>query len=1034
MQLTRLALRRPVTAVMATASLVVLGAICLARLPLEFLPHVEFPAIWIYIPYGDAVPAQVERDIARPIEEAMATLGDVEEIESYSGTDECWVEVSFAWGRQIDILRMEVKEKLDQVRDELPTDIRDIFVLTFSSADIPILQGRISARGRDLSASYDAIERRVLNPLKRIPGVARVQLDGVAPEEVSIYLHLNRIKEHQVDVQRLFNQLAAAGVNLTIGRVTDSGYRYSVRAVGELASVEDLRRLKLEGHDLTLEDVATVIRDVPGFTYGRFLNGEPAVAFWINKESGANVVEVSRAVRAELERVGDDPALAGIDVVLFFDQGEQITGSLKGLLQSGLVGSVLAILVLYFFLRRIGTTLVVSAAIPLSVIATCVFIYMRGGTLNVLSMMGLMLAVGMLVDNAIVVLEAIHRRQATGTPPRAAALEGTAEVGRAVVASTLTSICVFAPVVLSSANEILAWLSEVGVVISATLVFSLLVSLTLIPLMAARLAGGRPARESRLVERLGQGYTRLLRWTALRHPWLTAFAFLPAVVLATVGAAVVGGFKLEPDSERGEKIEQFAIDYDFTDNLNYRATRDIVARVDAQLLAQKDALGVESVYSYYGDNAATTRLFFENTPVSVAHVTRVRALLRDQLGQVPGAVLRFGDEGEAGMGAERIAISLFGEDTSELGRLAREVKRRFELIDGMYDVRTNIEGGKDEVAVTLRRDRSATVGLTPVALGQILNLTFRGTPLPSIKTGQRELEMGVVLEPADRRNLQNLESLVVDLTGGREVTLGQVADFAMTSGPQAIRRVQQKTAVRVFGDYEGDDADEARSEVRRIMDGLAMPIGYSWNFGREFQRAQDQQNDLLVNLALAAACIFFVLASLFESLLHPLVIMSTIVFALLGVVWTMVLTSTPMNIMAIIGVVILIGIVVNNGIVLVDHINHFRRQGMSRGDAILAGGRERFRPVVMTALTTVLGLIPLAVGQASLGSEQYFPMARALMGGLVAGTALTLIVLPTFYVVSEKCVFYAQRAALWVVRRPGWLVGRFTRRRTRLSS
>jgi HAE1 family hydrophobic/amphiphilic exporter-1 len=1021
--LTRWALERPVTVLMLVASLVILGAISIVKLPLEFLPHVEFPAIWVYVPYHDAVPAQVERDIARPIEEAMATLGNVKEIESYSSSEECWVEIDFEWGREIDMQRFEVKQKLDQIRNDLPDDIRDVFIFSFSSNDIPIVNGRISSRGRDLSASYDLIDKRILNPLKRIPGVARVELDGVRPDEVAIYLHLDRIKEHKVDVQALFQRLAGANVNVTVGRATRDGLRYTMRTVGEMRSIDELREMLIDPSGLRLGDIATVIHDVPSQTYGRFIDGEPAVAFWVNKESNANVVEVTRAIEAELERTKRDPALEGLEVLLFFNQGEHITESITSLLQSGLIGSLLAVLVLFFFLRRVRTTLVVSLAIPCSIIATACFLYLTGHSLNVLSMMGLMLAVGMLVDNAIVVLESIHRHQTRGEAPRVAALVGTQEVGRAVVASTLTSVCVFAPIVISPRDEILVWLSETGITISVTLVFSLLISLTLVPLMASRMVRhGRDVREQRLVARASALYERILRYTAVRHPVRTAFLFVPLAIVVTIVIGKLTGFEIDPMSDRGIRREGLMVSYEFTDNMNYRATREVVARVDSVLSASREELGIETLYSYYRDNGGQTYVIFGDAPLSESRVREVRKALREHLPELAGVELRLDGEEEAGIGAKRLEVSLFGEDTEELERLAEEVKRRLELMGVFEDLNTSIEGGKEEVAVSLRRDQASRIGLTPDALGQILGLTFRGVPLPSFKTPQREVDVTVVLEPSDRRSIENLESLTVDYEDGREVTLAQVADLTMQRGPQAIERQDQKTTVEVYGSYEGEQFGKVMEDVRRIMDGLSMPLGYAWSFGGAIREGQRQQNEMAVNILLALACVYFVMASLFESLLHPLVIMLTIPFAFLGVVWTMIVSNTPMNLMALIGVVILCGVVVNNGIVLIDHVNGFRRRGLSRADAIIAGGRERFRPIVMTAATTVLGLIPLAVGDSAMGDIQYYPMARAVMGGLITSTVLTLVLLPTFYVVAEKAAWRLGRAARGAWRGVTWFL------------
>jgi HAE1 family hydrophobic/amphiphilic exporter-1 len=350
----------------------------------------------------------------------------------------------------VDALRLEVKEKVDQIRPDLPSDIRDISIFTFNSADSPVMVGRISAKGRDLSGSYDLIEKKIINPLKRVQGVGQVNIDGVAPKEVSVYLHMDKIKEHNVDVRRVFGDLQAAGLSITVGKVTERGLRVPVRTWSEMDSYEDLEDLPIGQGSLRLEDIASVVYQEPALTYGRHLNQEQAIAFWMLKESGANVVDVAERLRAELDKMQDDPALKGVDVVLFWDQSEQILGSLRALRSSGMIGAVLAVLVLFFFLRSIRSTLIIALAIPFSIIAACCFLFLTGRSLNILTMMGLMLAVGMLVDNAVVVLESIHRHQVNGGDPTTTSIRGAKEVALAVFAATSTSIIVFAPVVFTS--------------------------------------------------------------------------------------------------------------------------------------------------------------------------------------------------------------------------------------------------------------------------------------------------------------------------------------------------------------------------------------------------------------------------------------------------------------------------------------------------------------------------------------------------------------------------------------------------------
>lgn len=1003
MGLTRLVLRRPVTLAMVLVAVFVLGVVAVGRLRLDYLPRVDFPFIAVLIPYPGGLPEENERLIVRPVEEVLATLGGVQGIFSYSDADEVQIGVRFAWGRDVNLLRLEVKEKLDQIRGDLPGDIRQILILTFDSNDIPIIEGRIAAGGRDLSASWDLLEQHIIAPLQRLPGVGRVNIDGVAPTQASVYLRLDRLLSHGIDVSDLFRRLQAASVELTVGRVTERGLRYDLRGVSDLRSVEDLGELPVSAHGLRLKDVAEVVYGVPALSYGRRLNGEPAIAFWIQKSSGANTVEVCRAIEAELERINSDPALAGIHSFAFFNQAAEITDSLRGLLQAGAVGSVLALVILLLFLRRLSLTLVTVMAIPLSILGTCIFLYLTGRTLNILSMMGLMLGVGMLVDNAVVVLESIHRHLHAGRRPLAAALRGTREVGRAVAASTLTTIIVFAPVVLAGDDELSVWLGEVGATISVTLIASLLISLTVIPLLAVRVAGARAAREPVWLQAMRGAYLAALRWTALRHPLVTVMVILPALLIGTV--VLMGQTGVTPDlfGEEGVRRESLYIGFEFTDPVDHRLSSAYVARAEAYLETRREDLGLRDIYSYHVADRGGISLFFAGGAPDQGFLQDLRQDLRENLPVQPGLKYRFGRQDGGASGARTVTITIHGPETEVLRDLSQVVAHRLGAIDGLRDVRSEADAGNAEVRVQIEPIAASRHGVEPGAVAEVVGLTYRGVPLPSLRQSDREIDVIVSLLPDDRESLENLALLTVAVHEDQPVRLGQIADFEFGAGPQRIFRRDQRSGLTLRASSEGEGFDRHLQQVRQAMNSLELPLGYGWSFGQEIQRAQQQESEMGLNMLLALACVFFVMASLFESLTLPLVVMVCVPFASLGVFWTLMASQTPLNLMAMIGIVILIGIVVNNGIVLVDHIGRRRREGLDPEAALLAACGERMRPILMTAGTTILGLLPLAVMRgAHLSGLEYYPMARAICGGLAASTALTLLVLPAYYWLTDR--------------------------------
>ncbi len=1002
MKLHELSVRKPVLVVIGLVTLVAMGGLASVKLPIEFLPHVEFPFIGVFIPYPNSHPDYIERNIIKPIEEVFATLGDVRHIESGTQPDGAFVGVEFQWGRDVGVLRMEVKEKLDQIRGDLPADIVHMQVFTFDTNDIPILEGRISAVSRDLSGSYDLLERSIINPLKRIEGVGNVFIHGVEPREIAIYLSLDKIKAHRVDVENVFNLLQTANATASGGEITAQGLRYSIRALGSFNNIDDVENLVVSPEGLRLKDIAEVYYGEPAVTFGRRLNGEQAVAFWIQKSSNANTVDVARRVHAAMERMKADPALEGIDVLLFFDQSAEILNGVNGLRDAGLQGGLLAIGILYVFLRRLSTTLIIAIAIPFSLICTLAFMYFTGYTLNMLTMMGLMLGVGMLVDNAIVVLESIYQHQLKRENPTRAAITGADSVAVAVTASTLTSVIVFAPIVFGSKNdELFVWLSSVGVTISVAILFSLLISLTLIPFLASRAKKPTEVRQFRYLKALEDRYVQALRWTTFKHRRWTLAIVAGSLALTAVAIKVIGLKGMQEDDAM--IIERIMMDYEFAENVDYRESDAYVRRVEGILESKRDSLEIETIYSYYADNDAMTTVYFKEKRLSKDMLKQKRKQLRAAIPDIAGIKLRLGDEsGEDSGGASLLQVNLFGEDKQVLEEIANEVKRRFGYLKDLTDVKTSVELGREEINIALDPDQVSRRQMTASDVATVLGLTFRGFELDRFRGEDREVPMSISLDPKDQVGIYNLHNLMVGMDGDREVTLGAVANFVEKRGPTQIERDNQRTIVSVRGLYEGERFDDLMDEVSGVMNSMTLPPGYAWSFSRRIQEKNEQAQQMLINALLAILCVYLMMAALFESYLHPLVIMICLPLAAVGVVWMLMLTGTSFGLMAMIGTVILIGVVVNNGIVLIDHVNHLRKEGMPMEEAIVEGGRERLRPILMTALTTILGLIPMAVGGSHIGEAQYYPLARAVMGGLVSSTFLTLLVLPTYYILGEN--------------------------------
>ncbi|MDA8018328.1 MAG: efflux RND transporter permease subunit [Thermoanaerobaculia bacterium] len=1016
MSLPKLAVTRPITTAMMLVSVLVFGGIALTRLPLAYLPEVDVPFIFIEVPYRNSNPVQVEREITKPVEEVLGTLSGIERMRSTSQPDSTRFFLEFGWGQELDIVRMQVSEKMDQVKAELPEDIGEIVIFSFNTNDIPVVQGRISAEGVDLSENYDLLEARVLNRLRRIPGVGRVTLDGVEPKEIFIDLRLDDVKEHNVEIERLIGQLLGSGSNMVLGRIEDGGKRYAARSLGNFGSVDELANLVIDERGLRLRDIADISYEEPPIRYGRHLNGSDAVALQVFKESTGNTVDVVNHVLDTIHgEIAEDPLLQGISLFMWENQADEITNSINGLSRAGMMGALLAVIVLYFFLRRLGSTLIVSLSIPFSVIATCGVLFFLGKTLNVLSMMGLMLGVGMLVDNAIVVLEAIDRRKREQPEPKLAALEGAGSVVMAVVASTLTSLIVFLPLIVGSKSQLTTWLGEVGLAIALALVCSLFSSLTLIPLMAGKFLPAGKTQSLRLFDWLEERYGRILSWT-LRRKWATAAIIVFVALPVGFAPFALGKVKMEQFSATvNERIE---LDYDFIDFVYKSEAEDYVNAVEAALRPHLEDFGVESVYSYFASNEAGTILTLADQSLSDDQVKELRSQIREVLPEMPGVEVEFDDNEDESSGSTSFAFNIFGQDSSQIGRLADEAKRRLESMEGIHDVNTSLGRTRQEIEVQLDREKAARLGLTANDMSETFGFVLGGIRLPRFNDGRREVETSLALRMEDRTNLADLKEIQFRDIDGKPVLLGDIATFSVVDRPESIERENRQVRATVRATYDGEDWAPTRKKVEEMMNSFAFPTGYTWSWNARILEQDTQGQQMLINFLFAIAMVYLVMASLFESLTQPFAILvSTLFFALPGVGWLLFLTGTSFNLMGQIGLLILMGIVVNNGIVLLDHTNQLRADGMERHAAHVQAGRDRMRAVLMTASTTITGLIPLAIGGSNVSGLLYYPLAITVMGGLISSAVLTLLVLPYVNLLIENLSNWLR--TLWRKSTPG---------------
>jgi HAE1 family hydrophobic/amphiphilic exporter-1 len=1000
MSITQLSVKRPVTTIMVFVSLVVIGLIATRLVPLEYFPDITFPGAFVNVPYPDASPEEVEEQVIKPMEEVLATISGVDRINSNAGENNGGIQVIFKQGSDIDLKAIEIKEKIESVRNQLPGDFEYYNIFKFQDGGGNTLQLRISSE-RDLSNAYDMLNRNLKQRIERIDGVGQVTLYGVEKKEIRIELMNDRIMAYGINLNELATTLQRANFSTSAGKITDAGLRYNVRPMGELTGVEDIENLIIGENNLRVKDIAEVKYVEPIRNYARHLDQKYAIGLDIVKESSANTVATVDRVLAEIDVINTLPEMQGIKIFEMNNQAEGILSSLRELFSAGILGAGLSIFMLYFFLRQFSTTLIVATAVPFSLIVTLGFFYFLGISLNILSMMGLMLAVGMLVDNAVVVTENIHRHQRNGASAKKSAILGAREVGIAVTAGTLTSVVVFLPNIVNE-SFIKPYMYYIGMPIIISLIASLLISLTVIPLLTSKISVPE-VRKRTIIDKFADLYARFLGWF-IDHRWISTLSIILLFLSVIIPAS-----SLNVDMFPRVEQRELQLRYNLNNSYTLDRVKEAVDRVEDYLYENQDKFEIESVYTYYEPEFANSTIILIDEDDAQKSVPFIKKEIEENLPLVtigePSFEFRDRNSGEG------LKVFVQGESMDVLEELAERVEWRLAQIEGLADIKSDAEIGKDEVRLTIDHERARSFGLTSTDIAQTVSSSVRGMNLRRIRGDQSEIDVVLALQNADRQSVNDLRELPISIADNETVKLSSIAYFQETKGPGRIFRENRKTSLGIAINLDGITMDDARPVISQAMDQIVYPAGYSWGYGRSFDNDTEALNVMLFNLAVAFFLIYLVMASLFESLIYPTSILTCILFGVVGIFWFFFITGTTFDLMATIGILILMGIVVNNGIVLIDHILHLRSEGMSRREAVVQGGKDRMRPILMTAGTTVLGLIPLCIGTTQIGGDgpPYFPMARAIVGGLTFSTVVTLVVLPSIYIILDDLKIWRSR-------------------------
>jgi HAE1 family hydrophobic/amphiphilic exporter-1 len=1027
--LVRFAVGHPVTMGMIVLGTLVLGWLSLERLPLEFLPAFSSSNITVQARYPSSSPEEVERVVVRPLEDALGTINGIETLSATATADSGRVRLSFIEGTDMDMAAVEVRDRVDRARHLLPDDLERISIWRFQTSDIPVLRFDLSAPWPD-EQLYDFAENVLLRRLERLDGVAQVSIGGVRSPELQVNLDPAKMQAHRIDARSVWSLLRRNNLNLSGGEIKEGSRKFLVRTVGEFATPEEIAALPLSSGSLRLGDVAEVVYTFPRKEEFNFLNGVEAVTVNVNKTSSANLLAVVERVKAELDELSKLPEAEGSAIRIYQDASIDVRKGIGQLRNAGLVGGLLAVLAVFFFLRRYRTTLLVAIAMPISVVATFVLIYFlrQGGaleiTLNVVSLAGLMLALGMLVDNAIVVIESIFRhRNELGENARDAALYGTSEVALPILASTVSTMCVFLPLIfLSSGGRFKLFMENIGVTVCIVIVASLLVALTVVPLVASYLLKGQESRATALTDRMKSVYGKMLRFT-LRH----RFAFVVSILAMFGGTLYL--FSTIERSFSGRPLErQVVLKVDTPTQYSFEQIEELYSEVYGILDANREELDIADIAHNYDRGTGRSRaswrrsrqfdIFLEDEDESDLTTGDVRERLRELMPVKPGVELRLATE-RGRHGTSGVEVQLMGDDPVVLELLSRQVAAALAAIPSIRDVDTSLESGDQEIHVRTNQERALQAGLSSRDVAFTVSNSLSGRPASHFRTDDREVDLIMQYREEDRETLDQLKNVPV-FTGNGSLPLGAVADFELTTGPQSIERENRQAQVEISANATGRSASfVAMRSITAMFEQRPLPPGYEWSFGRWNRRQQEDQQSGLFALMFALPLVYMLLAALFESFSQPLTIMLSVPFALLGVGVAMKIGGQPWDTLTMMGLIILLGVVVNNAIVLIDHINYLRTSGLERDEAIVTGGQNRLRPIIITAVTTILGLTPLVApfllpqifGSVEGRAANWAPIGLVIIGGLTTSTFLTLIILPTFYSLIDDLARFGSRVA-----------------------
>ncbi|MEG1481719.1 efflux RND transporter permease subunit [Clostridium sp.] len=989
MRITEFSIKRPITIFMGIIAVLIFGAVSYTRLNLDMLPKIDLPMIIVNTRELGTGPSDIEENITKPLEEVLSTVSNVKKISSVSEEGNSTVMIQFEDGTDMDFASLEIREKIDLIKSAFKDGVKEPMIMRLNPSMMPVMNFGVSFKGYD-EGEISKWATKVLKPsLERIDGVAAVSISGGVEDQIKIVIDNDKLTSYGLSVQSIATSVKGEDLNFPIGNIIEGDNEILVRTNNKVNSLKDIENILLKtknGEVIKLSSIAKIEETNANSESFSKINGVDALAVNIQKESTSNVVNVNKEVNKELEKL--KKSNEGLEVIKIIDQGEIIEFMISSVKQNAVVGALLAILVLLFFLKDFRTTIIMGVSIPISIIATFVMVYFGGLTLNMISLGGIALGVGMLVDNSIVVIESIYRLKKLGYSNKDAAITGTKEVSKAITASTITSICVFLPIVFVQgiAADIF---KEMALTVTFSLVSSLAVSFTLVPILASKLLNDKSLnKENKLVKRLTEKYGKLLK-VSLGRRKVVIFVMIVFIMIGAITLKYIG-IEFFPSSDQGVIMINATLPNGSSTSYSEGIGDNIVEKL-------KDIEEIESDAIIANKEGCNIYLVLKGKDERNRSDKEIAREVNKLISKVPGAKIEV-NTSNAGLstGGDPIQINIIGREFEVLDEIAEDVIKEVNKVNGTINVKSSNVKNSEELRLVINKELAADYGLNSMMISQSLQSYFKEVNITTVKFDDKNYDVLISPESSINPKLSDLDKITLINNTGAKVPLMTIAKLERGEGYSKIYREDGTREVTISSGVSGRALKDVVDDIKDNLEGYDVKSGYSIQYSGEVQEMEEAFSQLLLALILAVILVYMVMASQFESLINPFIIMFTVPLASVGAIIMLFITEVNLSIPAMIGFVMLTGIIVNNGIVLIDYINQKRKEGMNATDAIIFSGKVRLRPILMTALTTIIGLLPMALGTGE-GAEIQLPLAITVIGGLTIGTALTLVVIPVIY-------------------------------------